>query len=463
MFNKRKNLRHPDRNGRVLALGGCGIDILAYVDAHPLPDAKIRTNSEGVLYRGGGNAANTATALARLGVSVSLLSKVGDDVNGSKIVAELTEEGVDMSFIVTKCGMPSPSTIVIVAKQEQSRTCIHTPSSEELLVEDVKPMEPEVWRDVVLLHLDSRHTQAAIYMATQARQRGIPVVLDAEKFRPSIELLFPLCDVLVTSGAFPLTMSQHNTSQTTLVQTTPEIQTLLRKVLSDHCTSASMVICTLGAQGSVVYGKRRTHAATSETQREVTFLRAPFSESVWDTMFLQHVSHDVTRDEIVVSSLNDTTDNLPNYFEVETRTTANSNHKLKYHDTNGNNTDDNNNNTTHNRNLSSNNSNICNTDHNNNSHAINDHNNDAKHGEGEEFFATSAAFPLPPTRIVDTTGAGDAHAAGVCVGIMRQWHLQHVLAFAARVSFHKLQAPGARDGLPNFKTLSEFFQDSWAL
>lgn len=46
-------------NGRVLGLGVCGVDLLAYVDKYPEADAKIRTADFQV--QGGGNAGNTLT------------------------------------------------------------------------------------------------------------------------------------------------------------------------------------------------------------------------------------------------------------------------------------------------------------------------------------------------------------------------------------------------------------------
>lgn len=45
--------------GKVLGLGVCGVDLLAYVDKYPEADAKIRTADFQV--QGGGNAGNTLT------------------------------------------------------------------------------------------------------------------------------------------------------------------------------------------------------------------------------------------------------------------------------------------------------------------------------------------------------------------------------------------------------------------
>ena len=58
---------------------------------------------------GGGNAANTLTALAKLGARTALLTKLGDDLHGEAILAELGRDGVDTSRVVVARGAASPS------------------------------------------------------------------------------------------------------------------------------------------------------------------------------------------------------------------------------------------------------------------------------------------------------------------------------------------------------------------
>eukprot|EP00624_Nannochloropsis_granulata_P002431 evm.model.NODE_2219_length_28325_cov_37.384148.5 len=93
-------------------MGVTGIDLLAYVDAYPAPDSKIRTSDFKV--KGGGNAGNTLTALSRLGVHAEIFTKVGDDAYGKMIVDELAADGLDTRRVIRKAGISSPFTYVIV-------------------------------------------------------------------------------------------------------------------------------------------------------------------------------------------------------------------------------------------------------------------------------------------------------------------------------------------------------------
>lgn len=54
-----------------------------------------------------------------------------------------------------------------------------------------------------LVHLDSRHTEAAVTLATEANRRDILVSMDVEKHRPFLPELIPLCDMFFTNQEFP--------------------------------------------------------------------------------------------------------------------------------------------------------------------------------------------------------------------------------------------------------------------
>eukprot|EP00187_Rhodella_violacea_P015217 CAMPEP_0184719192 /NCGR_PEP_ID=MMETSP0314-20130426/8177_1 /TAXON_ID=38298 /ORGANISM="Rhodella maculata, Strain CCMP 736" /LENGTH=370 /DNA_ID=CAMNT_0027183047 /DNA_START=6 /DNA_END=1118 /DNA_ORIENTATION=- len=218
--------------GTVVGLGTVSIDYLAYVDSFPNPDDKIRAKLE---VFGGGNAANTLTALARLGVPTSLVTAVGNDSNGSSIISELEADGVGLEFL-TRVEGPSPFTYIIVDKAG-TRTCIHTPAERGLQPDDIVG---NMLHGASVLHLDGRHTEAAIALAKQANARNIPVTLDVEKDRPFLEQLLPLADHIITNSRYPFLFSPESCN---LFDAMEE----LRKA-----TSAKSITTTLGKDGCAV-------------------------------------------------------------------------------------------------------------------------------------------------------------------------------------------------------------------
>ncbi|KAI6694521.1 hypothetical protein NL676_022231 [Syzygium grande] len=123
----------------VVGFGGICLDYLAVLSTFPKPDDKTRCRSMKVLppsflcvflfhlFKGGGDAANTLTCLARLGVRARLMSKIANDVHGKSLLEELTVDGVDTSFLVVTEDGQTPFSYVIIDQSTRTRTCILTP------------------------------------------------------------------------------------------------------------------------------------------------------------------------------------------------------------------------------------------------------------------------------------------------------------------------------------------------
>eukprot|EP00533_Pseudo-nitzschia_delicatissima_P016867 CAMPEP_0197265726 /NCGR_PEP_ID=MMETSP1432-20130617/2572_1 /TAXON_ID=44447 /ORGANISM="Pseudo-nitzschia delicatissima, Strain UNC1205" /LENGTH=439 /DNA_ID=CAMNT_0042730499 /DNA_START=104 /DNA_END=1420 /DNA_ORIENTATION=+ len=204
----------------ILLIGACALDRLVTVSSYPTADSKIRSTSYNEV--GGGNAANTASAIGKIvdaklfcssgeRIRVQLLSKVGDDAVAQNIITELSASNVETSNRLFQGGSGSTTsfTTVIVDEKEQTRTCIHTPGScGELSLQDVQSLSQdeidELFANVIHLHSDSRQTDVSLWMAKEAKERGITVSLDCEKDRntKALDQLLDLCDILFTNSNY---------------------------------------------------------------------------------------------------------------------------------------------------------------------------------------------------------------------------------------------------------------------
>lgn len=198
----------------ILVVGACCLDRLLSVKNYPEADTKVRTTAYHEI--GGGNAANTASAMALLkdakvfsgsNLSVKLLTKLGDDYVGKQLSKELEEAGVDISsplFQYGDRGSTTDFTTIIVSDSEVTRTCFHTPGTcGELTVEDLQKVDlDQVFENVIHLHSDSRFSDTALVLASEARRRGITVSVDAEKDRNigSQHGLLELATTIFTNG-----------------------------------------------------------------------------------------------------------------------------------------------------------------------------------------------------------------------------------------------------------------------
>jgi ribokinase len=81
----------------VVVLGDINLDVIACIPGYPVPGGDgLATRA---VVRPGGSAANVATGLARLGVNVGLIGRVGQDPLGELVLAALAEVGVDLSAV----------------------------------------------------------------------------------------------------------------------------------------------------------------------------------------------------------------------------------------------------------------------------------------------------------------------------------------------------------------------------
>mmetsp|Transcript_113426 Transcript_113426/g.219719 ORF Transcript_113426/g.219719 Transcript_113426/m.219719 type:complete len:770 (+) Transcript_113426:54-2363(+) len=206
-----------DRAPVVVACGLACLDLAQQVECFPHPDAKIR--SKGTKWLGGGNAANTACALSKLGTSSFVLSKIGDDVMGKAILDGLQLDGVDTRFATRAQNSTSAFTTVIVDSAGSTRTCIHSPMFDELSASEVEELlastaAPDrsaessdrrlLGLDVDLVHFDARHHVGALALAEAASKlTAVRISIDVERPRPGLDELLPLCNAIFCNSTFP--------------------------------------------------------------------------------------------------------------------------------------------------------------------------------------------------------------------------------------------------------------------
>jgi len=108
----------------VVCLGILVVDILCSpIDKVPEPGELISTDE--ISLSGGGHAHNAAVSLARLGLKVGVLGKVGHDHFGDFLKEDLSREGVDISKIAVSHKLGTSKTMIILTHSEDRRF-IHT-------------------------------------------------------------------------------------------------------------------------------------------------------------------------------------------------------------------------------------------------------------------------------------------------------------------------------------------------
>jgi len=227
-------------SSKVLCVGMCVLDYVVSVDAFPSPDSKQR--AVGQCISGGGNAANTAVALARLGECAGVVAKIGQDSAGAQIRSELEDEGVDCTHLVEGHAGECTTTAFVISAVD-TRTIISTPSAQRCRDLTAANVSPSMLDEVAVLVLDGRNAEAALSLASAARHRGVPILCEAERGVVDESLLLPLlqhADYVVTNESYPCGVTGE-----------AQIPSALRVLLRDFAPRAKWVVATLGSKGCV--------------------------------------------------------------------------------------------------------------------------------------------------------------------------------------------------------------------
>ncbi len=121
-----QSIKTRNMEKRVLLTGISALDIVIVCEKYPKEDEKGKATSH---YRQkGGNVANSAEILSRLGTKTSLFSYFEKEENGIFVKNKLESHGVDTSLCVVQDKSGFPTSYCILSKETFSRTVLHSRS-----------------------------------------------------------------------------------------------------------------------------------------------------------------------------------------------------------------------------------------------------------------------------------------------------------------------------------------------
>lgn len=174
---------------RIACVGITVLDRIWYLADLPKEGGKYVANNYTEV--GGGPAATAAVAAAKLGADVDFIGRVGDDDNGSRLLAELESLGVNTRFTrIFKGARSSQSAVLVDASGERIIANYPSPDLPEE-ADWLQDIDFSQW-DVVLA--DVRWHDGAKQALTLARQQGVTTVLDADITPQDIAELVALSD-----------------------------------------------------------------------------------------------------------------------------------------------------------------------------------------------------------------------------------------------------------------------------
>ena len=183
----------------VVGFGLNAVDHLCFVSEYPRRDTKPRVDR--FERSPGGQAASAMVVCSRLGLRAKYVGKVGGDETGAFSLQSIRSEGVDTEDVAVVPGVTNQLAMIIVDSSTGERTILwHRPAEIATTPEEVTTEKVAGGRALLI---DGHDAPAAARAAALARERGIPVVLDAESVKEGTAEVVANTDILIASRDFP--------------------------------------------------------------------------------------------------------------------------------------------------------------------------------------------------------------------------------------------------------------------
>lgn len=165
-------------------------------------DEKVTALSQDIA--AGGPATGAALTFAALGGTATLVTAVGHHPLGDVIRTDLADYGVRLIDVSQSIAPPAVSTVQILAATGERSVCSVDATGGVPVAVPVQPPHDLATLagavDVVLY--DGHHPGLGAAVATAVAATGVPLVLDAGRWRPAFATVLPVAEFVVASAAF---------------------------------------------------------------------------------------------------------------------------------------------------------------------------------------------------------------------------------------------------------------------
>lgn len=219
---------------RILCIGMPVRDLTFNVQAVPGRGQKF--NADRFAQICGGNALNAAIGISRLGGKASLTGPMGDagETSSRFIFEDLAHEGIDTSRLVHMRGLVTPiSGIMMDPSGERTIISFRDPGLWQVEL----PEADVLLRDCDAILIESRCASFATGLCHEARNRGIPVVVDV--------------DSTISQREGLLTASSHLIFSDEALQSTAGISDDLKALQKIATLTSSFLAVTRGPRGTL--------------------------------------------------------------------------------------------------------------------------------------------------------------------------------------------------------------------
>lgn len=233
---------------KILVVGSMNMDLMVYgMERIPAFGESVPVKS--YCYADGGKGSNQAYACARMGASVTMVGRVGDDSFGRQLVWHLEEAGVNCRYVVKDPDCQTGFDPILVNPEGKYVSVVAMGANNALSAQDVQRALDAQPFDMVVMQLEM--PLETVYRTYEmAAERKIPVFLDAgPAMSISLERL---------RGIFLLSPNEAETRALTGIQIKDGDTALAAARWLYDRAAPQYVLLKLGARGALIYDGKTT-------------------------------------------------------------------------------------------------------------------------------------------------------------------------------------------------------------
>lgn len=222
---------------KIIGIGACVMDTLISLSAYPTEDTKMRALAS--KQAGGGPVATGLVAASKLlSEKVGYVGVLSSDSAGRFLLEDFEKYGVDTDNVDIKDGYRSFTSVIWLAMDSASRTCVFDKGNLPPLA--LSDKQKAAIASAELLMVDGNELDAAVEAARLARENRVKVLYDCGGLYEGVERLLSLTDIMIPSEEFAL---KHTGA--------PSADLAARKLFDTY--SPDVVVITQGKRGGLIF------------------------------------------------------------------------------------------------------------------------------------------------------------------------------------------------------------------
>ena len=179
-------------------VGLATVDVLYTVESVPRRNQKISVPGQQI--SAGGPATNAAVTFAFLGGHANLVTAVGSHPLAAAIREDLDGHAVRLHDLARRRQEMPPISSIMVVRESGERTVVSANAA--VFSKAGADFNPHWLRRASIVLVDGHYMPLCVAAAREARQGGIPVVMDSGSWKKGMAALLPLVDVVICSDDY---------------------------------------------------------------------------------------------------------------------------------------------------------------------------------------------------------------------------------------------------------------------